>query len=106
MDIELNDLSAKSFAKNKEELKMILTKTSLVVQWSRLYLPVPAGVQVQPLVRGQRAHVPLGQKPNQPTNQPNKQTKNRRNIVTNSRKTLKVVHIKKILKTINMNLRL
>ena len=73
IDVELNDLSAKSFAKSKEELKMILTSTSLVVQWSRFYLPISAGVQVQPLVRGLRAHIPLGQKPNQPTNQPNKQ---------------------------------
>lgn len=48
MDVELNDLSAKSFAKSKEELKMILTRTSLVVQWSRLGVPNAGGTGSNP----------------------------------------------------------
>ena len=56
-----------------------LRTTSLVVQWLRLCLPM----QVRPLVRELRSHMPLGHKP-------------RSNVVTNSIKILKrMVHIKK-----------
>ena len=47
------------------------------------------GVQVPSLVRHLRSHMPHSQKT---------KTQNRSNIVTNSIKTLKMVHIKKILK--------
>ena len=56
-----------------------LRTTSLVVQWLRLCLPM----QVRPLVRELRSHMPLGHKP-------------RSNVVKNSIKILKrMVHIKK-----------
>ena len=61
--------------------------TSLVVQWLRLHLPVQ-GVQVQSLVGELRSHMPQGQKT---------KTSNRSNIVTNPIKTLKMVHVKKII---------
>ena len=38
--------------------------TSLVVQWLRCHLPMK-GVQVQPLVRHLRSHIPHCQKPKQ-----------------------------------------
>ena len=61
--------------------------TSLVVQWLRLHLPVQGG-QVQSLVGELRSHIPQGQKT---------KTSNRSNIVTNPIKTLKMVHVKKII---------
>ena len=56
-----------------------------MVQWLRFRLPMQ-GVWVQSLVRKLRSHISLGQKT---------KTWNRSSIVTNSRKTLKMVHIKK-----------
>ena len=57
-------------------------------KWLNLCLPMQ-GLQVQSLVEELRSHVPLGQKA---------KTENRSNIVTNSIKTLKMAHIKKVLK--------
>ena len=61
-----------------------------MVQWLRLCLPVE-GVWVGSLVRELRSYMPFGQKI---------KAKNRSNIVTNSIKTLKMIHIKKVLKKI------
>ena len=61
------------------------TRTSLVVWWLRLCLPMQK-VRVQSLVGDQRSHVPVTKKPKQ---------RNRSNIVTSSIKTLKMVYIKK-----------
>ena len=62
-------------------------ETSLMVRLLRLCLPIQA-VQVQSPVRELRFHTSHGQ---------NIKTPYRSNIVTNSIKTLKMVHIKKIL---------
>jgi len=59
-----------------------------VVQWLRLHLPMK-GIQVQYLVGELRFHKPHGKK----------QTNKTSSIVTNSIKTLKIVHIKKNLRT-------
>ena len=59
-----------------------------MIQWLRLGLPVE-GVWVGSLVRELRSYMPFGQKI---------KAKNRSNIVTNSIKTLKMIHIKKVLK--------
>ena len=61
--------------------------TSLVVQWLRICLP-GKGVWVQSLVVELRPHTPRRQ---------NKRNIKRSNVLTNSVKTLKMVHIKKIL---------
>ena len=60
----------------------------LVVQWLRLCL-LTQGVQVRFLVKELRSHMPHGQ---------NTKMWNRNNTIRNPIKTLKMVHIKKILK--------
>ena len=67
---------------------MIRSGTSLVVQRLILHLPMQ-GVQFQSLVTEPRSYMPCSQKA---------KTLNRNNIITNSIKTLKLDHIKKILK--------
>ena len=62
-------------------------RTSLVVQWLRLCLPMQ-GVWVWSLVWELSSHMPHDQKT---------KTQNRSNTVTNSMKTLKMAHIKKSL---------
>ena len=52
------------------------------------------GDMVRSLVRELRSHMPRGQKT---------KTENRSNVVTNSIKTLKMAHIKKILKILYYN---
>ena len=59
-------------------------RTSLVVQWLGLLLPVQGVWVPPPLVGALGSHVPHGQET---------KTRNRRNIVINSIKTLKMVHI-------------
>ena len=69
-------------------LRIPVLGTSLVVRWLRLRLPMQ-GVRFRSLVRELKSHMPQGQ---------NTKTQNRSNVVTNSIKTLKMVHIKKLLK--------
>ena len=69
-------------------LKVCSVKTSLVVQWPRLPLPMQ-GMRGRSLVEELRSHLLLGQEIKNP--------QNRSNIVTSWIKTLKTVHIKKIL---------
>ena len=73
------------FLIKKRVKKKKVTWTSLPVQGLRLLLPMYR-VQVQSLVEKLRSHIPPGQK---------NKTENRSNVVTNSKKTLKMIHIKK-----------
>ena len=74
-------------------LKIKDAGTSLAVQWLRLRLPMQ-GVWVQSLVGELGSHMPHGQKKQTNIKNPIKQKQH----CTNSIKTLKMVHIKKILK--------
>ena len=73
-----------SFLEFTFTFKTLHFRTSLVVQWFRLRLPMQ-GVQVWSLVGELGSYMPPGQK---------NKTWNRSNIVTNSIKDLKIVHIK------------
>jgi len=68
--------------------KILVPRTSLAVQWLRLFLPME-GVCVQSLIGEVRFHMTHSQKT---------KTENRSNIITHSIKTLKMVHIKRNLK--------
>ena len=70
---------------DKEHLKIMVQRTSLVVQGLRLHLP-KEGMWIPPLVGELRSHVPYSQKT---------KTQHRNNIIANLIKTLKMVHIKK-----------
>ena len=70
---------------DKEHLKIMVQRTSLVVQGLRLHLPTE-GMRIPPLVGELSSHVLHSQKT---------KTQHRNNIIANSIKTLKVVHIKK-----------
>ena len=66
----------------------------MAVQWLRVCLPMQ-GVQVRSLVGELRHHIPQGQK----NKTFKKKNKTETVLLTNSKKTLKMLHIKKSSKT-------
>ena len=78
--------STLSSISNTIRLKKGPNRTSQVVQWLGLHLPMPE-VRVQSLVRELGSYMPCGQKT---------ETWNRSNIVTNSIRTLIMVYINRI----------